>query len=471
MTNILTKPDFKDWLSPMLVKELRQGLRSRIFMAAFFLTQVLMILSTILNLTSSTSGEYNGMTEVLNGVFWFMIAVPVLFLTPIRGFASLHGEIKERTMELVFLTRLTSWRITAGKWTALMVQALLLICGVLPYVLLRYFLGGVNILIDLQSLFLMLVACGTLTALTVALSPYESKLLRALLVVGLFVGFIILLIYMLRLVIVGTMMGSYGSTMTFLYVGLALFIPAFIALSLEIGASRIAPAAENHAISKRLIGVYFVIVGAALIVFKADAALVINTVLALLMIVAIDAMGETQEFNRSNYRPFLKRGAVGRFLALFFTPGWVSGSWYILLMTLIGGAGIALTDEAGLELTRISFLGALIFPAALIRLFAPRTTHFLGFYVAIQFFCGVIYILLILISSVGNQPAPGILALFPSCVFLFTLVDKIQPNQTEIFMTATAAMTILGMAILIWRTIAPLRDIRAALRQHTDADA
>ncbi len=44
-----TKPDFPDWLSPMLVKELRQGIRSKAFMAVFFLTQLLMILSVVLN--------------------------------------------------------------------------------------------------------------------------------------------------------------------------------------------------------------------------------------------------------------------------------------------------------------------------------------------------------------------------------------------------------------------------------------
>lgn len=471
MTNILSKPDFKDWLSPMLVKELRQGTRSRIFMAAFFLTQVLMILSTILDLTSSANGDTNGMTAMLNGVFWFMISVPVLLLTPIRGFASLHGEIKERTLELVFLTRLSAWRIAAGKWTALMVQALLLICGVLPYVLLRYFLGGVDILGDLQSLFFLLIGCGILTGFTVALSPYESKLLRGLLVIGMFFGFIMLLFWFIALATEGASAGLMGSAAALFYLATALIVPAVIVLLLEIGAARIAPAAENHAIRKRLIGIYFLLAGAGLILGGADAEAVIPCVLALLAIVVIDALGENQEFNRTIYRPFLKRGAVGRCLGLFFTPGWASASWYVLLLAVIGGAGIALADSPGNQLLRISFLGALIFPAALIRFFAPRTQHFLGFYIAIQFFCVVIYMLFLLISSVGNQPIWGGLCLFPTCVYFFSQLDKIPPNQMGSFTIATMGITILAIAILIGRSLAPLRDIRTALRQHTNADA
>ena len=36
--------DFSDWVSPILVKELRQGLKSRVFVATFIIVQVVMIL-------------------------------------------------------------------------------------------------------------------------------------------------------------------------------------------------------------------------------------------------------------------------------------------------------------------------------------------------------------------------------------------------------------------------------------------
>jgi len=50
----------------------------------------------------------------------------LLFLMPLHGFSALHAEIKSATLELVFLTHFSAWRIAAGKWTALMVQTLAL---------------------------------------------------------------------------------------------------------------------------------------------------------------------------------------------------------------------------------------------------------------------------------------------------------------------------------------------------------
>lgn len=467
MTSLLTRPDFRDWLSPMLVKELRQGMRSRIFMAAFFLTQVLMILSTIMSLTASEDGDFSE-TSILDGVFWFLVAVPVMLLTPIRGFGALHGEIKERTLELVFLTRLSALRIAAGKWTALMAQSLLLVCSILPYVLLRYFLGGVNILAELQGLLIMIVMCGVLTALTVAMSPYESKLLRGLLVIGLFIGFIVLLANYFEITAMGPAIGS--SVISF-YMTLALFVPAMIFLALEMAASRIAPAAENHAIRKRLIGIYFAMVGASLLWFKADTAEVIKLVLTIVSLVAIDAMAEQQEFTRTVYRPFLKRGPAGRFLALFLTPGWVSGSWYVLLLAVICGVGIVRQENPGNELTRLALFGSLIFPSALIRLFLPRTHHFLGLYIASQFFFGAIFLLLNIPMAMSGQAPSAWLCPIPNCVFFLSYNDKIQPGQLASFLTVTAAVTMASMVVLLGRTLAPLRDIRAALRQNPGTDA
>ena len=169
--------DFGDWLSPMVVKELRQGMRSRIFVAAFYLTQLLMILSTVFGLiaASRTENVPSDLFGFLSGLFWFMVSVPLLFVMPLLGFGALHTEMKAGTLELVFLTRLSAWRIVAGKWTALMAETLLLVCAILPYVILRYFLGGVNIIEDLQSLFFLLLASALLTAATLAMSPYRVQ--------------------------------------------------------------------------------------------------------------------------------------------------------------------------------------------------------------------------------------------------------------------------------------------------------
>lgn len=477
MTSTSTRPDFGDWLSPMLVKELRQGIRSRVFMAAFYLTQVLMILSVVFNLTAVSEGDAAGqMVSFLNGLFWFMIGVPLLFLMPIRGFGSLYGEIKAGTLELVFLTRLSALRIAAGKWTALMVQTLLLVAAVLPYVLLRYFLGSVNVVQDLQSLLILLLASGMLTAATIAISPYESKILRALFSIGMVFGFIFLLFGLIGVIAGDAIRGSTGASFApwIFYLGLVLFAPAFIFLGLEIAASHIAPPAENHAIRKRLLGVFLLLAAALLTFLGAEADAAYGVALLLLAVVVIDALAEPQHLVRSVYLPFARRGAAGKFLMLFFTPGWVSASWFMVLLTALAGGLLGLHELLGERedlLQFVALLGWLIFPAALIRLAAPTTKYFLGLYIALQFLFAAVTFLVNIMASISQEPMTTWLCPLPPCAFLLSFFGQVKDTQTTEFLTVTGLMTAASLAILLARTITPLRDIRTALRQNPPQDA
>lgn len=463
--------DFGDWLSPMLVKELRQGMRSRVFMSAFYLTQLLMILSVVFNLAAATNTEMPAeMLAFLNGLFWLMISVPLLFVMPIRGFGALHGEIKAGTIELVFLTRLTAWRIAAGKWTALMAQTLLLLCAVLPYVLLRYFLGGVDILADLQSLLFLLLTCAVLTAATIAMSPYESKLLRALFVIGLIFGFQFLIGMMFAWMAVGRIAGAAGSSAPVwqLYLGVALYVPAFIALALEIAASRIAPPAENHAIRKRLIGLVIFLAAPVLTLFSPGREALYGASLLFLVPVIVDALAEPVVVLGSIYRPFLRRGSLGRIGALVFTPGWVSAAWYTALLALLGSAALAMQGQFADPLKALSYVayfGALIFPAALIRLFLPSTKYFLGFYIAFQFFFAAVTLLVGMMAGISNQPMTRWLSPIPNCSYWLTLTSQVKPEQVTEFLVATSFVTAASLGILLLRTIPALRDIRAVLGQ------
>ena len=475
--SVPARSDFADWLSPMLVKELRQGVRSKIFMSAFYLTQALMVLSVIFSLVSRGDGSNSNETfGFLNGLFWFMIGVPLIFLMPLRGFGSLYGEIKAGTLELVFLTRLSALRIAAGKWTALMVQTLLLVSAVLPYVLLRYFLGGVNVVDDLQGLFFLLLASGMLTAATIALSPYESKILRALFSVGMIFGFLFLLGTMLAFVSSRAMMGSGGGSPFpgLPYLGAALFTPAFIFLCLEIAASHIAPPAENHALRKRLTGVYLFLAATLLIILGAEPAPTMGFAMLLLTVVVIDALAEPHQFVRSVHRPFLTRGVLGRFAALWLTPGWVTASWFVGLLTVFGGALLWLqgqTDDPNETLTHMAYVGWLIFPAAMIRLWAPSTKYFLGLYIALQFFFAVLTLLVSLMASISREPLTLWISPLPPCGFWLAVFDQVKSDQTTEFLIVTGLVTAASLGILLARTITPLRDIRKALGQTVRQDA
>lgn len=467
----MTRTDFSDWLSPMLVKELRQGMRSRIFMAAFYLTQLLMILAVIFNLAAVSNSEMAmPLEEFINGLFWLMISVPLLFVMPIRGFGALHEEIKAGTIELVFLTRLTAWRIAAGKWTALMVQTLLLVCSILPYVLLRYFLGGVNVIDDLQTLLFLLLACAGLTAMMIALSPYDSKLLRALFVIGMIVGFLFLLVVMMGYVMSGRTSPGLGTSVKTwqIYAGVAAYVPAFIILALEIAASRIAPPAENHAVRKRLLGLYFLLVAVVFTTFGGNADVLYGFSLLFVIPVVVDALAEPVVMIKSIYRPFLNRGPIWRLLGGIFTPGWISAPGYVLLLTAIAGPALFFQgelQEPSSALDYVSFLGWLVFPAALIRLVMPTTKYFLGFYIALQFFFAALTMLVSMMAGITNDPLSIWLSPIPNCVHLLNSAGQVPSEQQMEFLVVTMIMTGAALSLLLARTITTRRDIRAALGQ------
>ena len=70
--------DFGDWLSPMIVKELRQGLRTWIFVGAFIVLQAVLVMTLMI---SSSSGN----EEAASYFFWMLVAFILVFIVPLRG--------------------------------------------------------------------------------------------------------------------------------------------------------------------------------------------------------------------------------------------------------------------------------------------------------------------------------------------------------------------------------------------------
>ena len=79
-------------------------------------------------------------------------------------------ETRANTFDLVQLTRLTAFRITLGKWLALVAQTALLVAALLPYAVLRHYFGGVDVITDLVIIAHLMMASFVLTAGAVALS-------------------------------------------------------------------------------------------------------------------------------------------------------------------------------------------------------------------------------------------------------------------------------------------------------------
>ncbi len=323
--------DFPDWLSPMIVKELRQGMRTAVFLGSFIALQAVLVM---LLAVSASAGNSTGSTVL----FWGLLAFILVFIVPLRGFNALAGEAKAHTLDMLALTRLTAWRIAVGKWAALVLQGLLIAVSVMPYVVLRYYGGGVNVFDELRLLALLLLLSTLVCALAVCFSALPSVILRTLLVLATwwFAGAACIFVSF------KTFDRFYGSSEEmFGWVFFAFALPLWAYLTyfvLDLGATCIAPVAANHATRKRLISLGVIGLGMVVHAFAPDrdaqeAALVLAC--CVLGVMALDCLTEAPTEAPSVYVPFVRRGALGRLAAWFFAPGWATG-------LLAYGLGVAL---------------------------------------------------------------------------------------------------------------------------------
>ena len=450
----MIEKDFGDWLSPILVKEIRQGFRSRVFTLAFLLIQGFMIFCVVIGLISA-EGDFTDES----GFFWTIIDVPLLLLMPCLGFGVLGSEIRSSTMELLFLTRLSAWRIVLGKWTAIVAQSVLIVCAVLPYMVLRYFIGGVNLLGDLEALGWVLYASALLTGLTIAISPYCRTMLSTVLMAIVSIVLVIVAMSWLQSPIIG-----HGAPGPIALIALVLG-PLVLLMMFELAVTRIAPAAENHAFRKRLLG--FLIIGAigALYYFSGRTARILLPLgVILLLPVCIASLCEEIKPIPSIYLPFVKRGVLGQLAGMVFYPGWTSGLVFTILV-YAGFIGIfydgkQVIDEEG-RLMLVSLAGALIMPLAVEKLFFGKLKKPAVVYFALQAFMFIAFLLARVLKDGPLSGWMSLVAPLPTSVLFLGTTNDIDNSDAHFFLLAVGVVLIGTLVVLAIKSIGARREIAA----------
>ena len=460
----------------MLIKELRQGMRGKLFVSAFLLIQAAMLFTVLIGMTA---GEFG------SSIFWVILAVPLLLIIPLTGFGSVHSELRAGTMELVFLTRLSALRIVSGKWVALVSQGVIFTCSVLPYAVLRYFLFSADVLSELLALFILLLSCGFLTALGIAISPIESRWLRPMLLIGSLIGLFFTLSFVvgaLNILPGSVSLIEAGLFMLFL----VLYYPASLFLALELSATQIAPLAENHATRKRLLG-WAVLVGSAIVaafVTEAPPPAVMAPALCILLIIFLDALCEEQTAIPSLYVPFIRRGTLGWLSARLLAPGWAPGFIYVtvtyfaavLLMLAATGVHLAvgskwlgstkfLNDDTLIIIAMftVAIYGSLIFPLALLKTVLPRLRAVFAGYVIISIispFFGFIMVAFTLFNDV--KIIGQVLICFSPFTMLWVMLLSPQAMESSrvICLVFSLLAVFIYMAALAYRAMQSFRDVR-----------
>jgi hypothetical protein len=388
--------EFSDRISPMLVKELRQGLRAKTFVIVFLALQALLAV-VLLSAIGASSAESSG--QRVSTIIFFFFSLAVLIVQPLRGIGALHNEIKGNTIDLMVLTRLGAWRIVLGKWVSIVSQSALLLTAIAPYLILRYFFGRMNLFAELNLLLLIFLGSALFTALTVGLSAINSILIRGLLplVGALYLGagiFVVAfdsrsafseLIEFCALQEKGTGWGLLAALVAAGYFGWS---------ALALGASMIAPMAENHSSVRRLItlvavGVFAII--AAVGDFPREA---LGPILLMFCAPAMAiALTEPLQLLPPICRPFLRFGTLGKIAGRFFYPGWPSGvlftgllialGTFIILNHLSTSRPLGWHFEPRFHILMLGSLGTLLLPGLVMRIFPRKINQSFAIYLLI----------------------------------------------------------------------------------------
>jgi ABC-type transport system involved in multi-copper enzyme maturation permease subunit len=325
--------DFSDRISPMLVKELRQGLKSPLFTWGLIAMQIVLGIMAVVTLE-------DGMDRDSDYTFWWAVAGMVCLLLPARAANALRDELGGNTMDTLVLTRLSAWRITLGKWAATGALQVLGVITVLPYLIMRYFAGSVNLPMELTWLGIFLLFGLLVSAVLLGLSWLRYFLLRALIMLGVLGGALGFCSGMISGIV---RRGSYALPVIYAELGtsgisLILTLVVWAAyFFLDLGASQIAPIAENRASSRRLAGVALLLITAVCTAFmpQPEEGMVMAAVVSCaLWLVALQAVCEKPGDFTPVLLPFVKRGLAGRLAGRFLYPGWHSGVMFAVLLGL-----------------------------------------------------------------------------------------------------------------------------------------
>jgi hypothetical protein len=175
-----------DAINPIVVKELRQAVKSRLVVSSllFFLLLQVVILGAILLFREAHSADgvdYQAgqvIFEVLNGILLGIC----LLLVPAYAGIRLAAERSDTNVDLLFISTLKPRSIIWGKFLAAVVLVLLIVSACAPFMTFTYLLRGIDIPTILFVLLMdfLVVLSATMLAIFIASIPVHRALKGAL---------------------------------------------------------------------------------------------------------------------------------------------------------------------------------------------------------------------------------------------------------------------------------------------------
>lgn len=182
-------------INPIVVKEIRQSLKSRQFAISFGLTLIAAVGWTLLAISLMVPRVYYtpGGVQLLAGFFCILL-VPLMIIIPFSAFRSLSTETEDSTFELLSISALSARQIVMGKMLSACLQILLYLSALAPCIVLTYLMRGVSLfsilyLIGLTVLFSVLETAAALLAASISRARMLQAGATVMLLIGLLIGF------------------------------------------------------------------------------------------------------------------------------------------------------------------------------------------------------------------------------------------------------------------------------------------
>ena len=169
-----------DRVNPILVKEVRQAVRSRYFWGTYALALVVACLAGAFLLTVVEDPDELG--TIFFGVVYFCLAACVMGLVPFQAFLAAGGNWDTDKTQILLLTARRPRQVVLGRLLASLTQIGLMFLALLPFLGLSFLLPGVDLAAFGISVLTVLLFGSFLSCVTIAASWLSTnRLLRVLL--------------------------------------------------------------------------------------------------------------------------------------------------------------------------------------------------------------------------------------------------------------------------------------------------
>lgn len=338
-------------INPIVVKEVRQSLKSKQFTISFGLTLIAAVGWTLIAVSLSVPRMYyipGGMTLLVG--YFCILTLPLMVIVPFSTFRSLTAETEDSTFELLSISALSALQIVHGKMASACVQILLYLSALAPCIVLTYVLRGVDLFSILFCLMLTVIfsACETALALLLAaagrtrmVQNITSVLVLAALLLGCFTWLTLM---------IGEGFDEFSNPPREIYLvmfAILTILAAAVSLVLHAAAAAIDFPSENHStpLRLRILGLLGLVLFWSLFAIiasrEAEGAIVllIGTFIVMMVLGAL-ITGEYGVISPRAQRTLPKTFA-GRVFLTWLYPG--AGLGYVFLVSLFGGLIVTLS--------------------------------------------------------------------------------------------------------------------------------